>query len=216
MEQSDADEDYLETEGYNWHAWNDSGTLLELHFRLWGSTPAEWVEKVWAQALEAPELGTKARRPSWSDAFLLCAVHLWQLPPPHALVYFRELELIARRCGESVLEEVSASARRWGFSLQICLAALYTAHLWQNPAMRRLAGALQTDLRLPERFLLRSATARGIDAASIGQLYVARLLSGRETRLGWKAGFRRLWPHPAVRARREADDAGRVRSTREP
>ena len=214
--QRDIDEDYLQAEGYNWQAWNDSGTLLELHFRLWPSTPSKWVEGVWEQSLEAPELGSKARRPSWPDAFLLCAVHIWQLPPPHALLYFRELELIARRCGEPVLEQVGPSARRWGLSLQVCLAALYAAHLWQNPAMQHLAESLQADLHLPERVLLRAASARGIDAASLGQLYVARLLSGRETRHGWKVAFRRLWPHPAVRARPVADDPGRVRSTREP
>jgi hypothetical protein len=194
-------EDYLQSEGYNWQAWNPSGTLLELHFRLWPSAPGAWVDEVWERSLEVPARGPKARCPAWSDAFLLCAVHIWQLPPPHALLYFRELELIARKGGEAALDQVASSARRWGLSLQVCLAALYAAHLWRNPAMRDLGLALQSDLHLPERLLLRRALARGIDAASLGQLYVARLLSGRETRHGWKVAIRRLWPHPALSAR---------------
>jgi len=199
--EGDEYESYLQSEGYNWQAGNQSGTLLELHFRLWPSAPGAWVDEVWERSLEAPALGPMARCPAWSDAFLLCAVHIWQLPPPHALLYFRELELIARKGGEIVLDEAASAARRWGLSLQVCLAALYAADLWTNPAMRNLGVALQSDLHLPERLLLRHALARGIDAASLGQLYVARLFSGRETRHGWKVAFRRLWPHPALSAR---------------
>lgn len=208
LDHGDRYENYLESEGYNWQAGNTSGTLLELHFRLWPSTPGGWVDEIWEQSLEAPVLGSMARCPSWSDAFLICAVHLWQVPPPHALLYFRELELIARRAGAPVLEGVEASARRWGVSLQVCLAALYVARLWQNPDVQRLASALESDLRFPERVLFRAAVARGIDAASIGQLWVARLLSGRQTRHGWKVAFRRLRPHPANRARHAAVDPG--------
>lgn len=203
LETGDDYEDYLEREGYNWQAGSPSGTLLELHFRLWPSTPEAWVDEVWERSLEAPALGSGARCPAWSDAFLLCAVHLWQLPPPHALLYFRELELIGRKGGEIVLDEAASAARRWGLSLQVCLAALYAAHLWTNPAMRNVGLALQSDLHLPERLLLRRARSRGIDAASLGELYVARLLSGRETRHGWKVAVRQLIPHPALRARRQ-------------
>lgn len=199
--EGDEYEDFLENEGYNWQAGNPSGTLLELHFRLWPSAPGAWVDEVWERSLEAPALGRMARCPAWPDAFLLCAVHLWQLPPPHALLYFRELELLARKGGEAVLDEAASSARRWGLSLQVCLAGRYSARLWPNPAMQNLSRALHSDLRLPERLLYRFAVARGIDAASLGQLYVARLLSGRETRHGWKVALRRLWPHPALSAR---------------
>jgi len=209
-------EHFLQTEGYNWQARNDTGTLLELHYRLWGSTPPAWVDSVWDRSVVAPGRESMVRLPSWPDAFLICAVHLWNLPPPHTLLYFRELELIARRGGRPVLEEVGHSGRRWGFSLQVCLAATYAARLWQNPAMASLAESSQADLHLPERVLLRCAVARGIDAATLSELTVARLLSGRETRHGWKAGLRRIWPHPAVRVRHLADDPGSVRSTREP
>jgi hypothetical protein len=215
-ERGDEGEHFLATEGYNWQARNASGTLLELHYRLWGSTPAAFSESTWERSIEAPELGSKARRPSWPDAFLICAVHIWNLPPPHAFLYFRELELIARRGGGPALHDIGECARWWGFSLQVYLAALYSACLWKNPAMTHLADSLRADLRVPERLLSRVAVGRGIDAASLSQLYVARLLSGRETRHGWKAGFRRLWPHPAVRSRRMAESPDRVRSSREP
>ncbi len=209
-------EHFLASEAYNWEARNESGILLELHFRLWPSTPPNWAESLWENCVEAPELGSEARRPAWPDAFVIAAVHLWQLPPPHNLVYFRDLELIARRAGERALEEAGASARRWGVSLQVCLATLYTTHLWQNPAMRHLAESLRSDLHLPERLLYSRAVSRGIDTASIGELWLARLLSGRQTRHGWKVAFRRLRPHPANRARHAAVDPARVRSKREP
>ncbi len=195
---------FLASEAYNWEARNDSGILLELHFRLWPSTPPSWAESLWENCIDAPDLGSQARRPSWPDAFVLAAVHLWQLPPPHNLVYFRDLELIARRAGESALEEAGASARRWGVSLQVCLAALYTTHLWPNPAMKHLAESLRSDLYLPERLLYSRAVARGIDAASIGELWLARLLSGRKTRHGWRVVLRPLRPHSALRPRRAA------------
>ncbi len=209
-------ERYLEDEGYNWQARNASGTLLELHYRLWGSMPTGWVDSVWETSLDAPQLGSAARCPSWSDAYLICAVHLWNLPPPHALLYFRELELIVRRGGQTVLGEVGNSAPRWGFALHVCLAATYAFRLWQNPAMAALAESSRADLHFPERVLFRSAVGRGMDAASLSQLTVARLLSGRETRHGWKAGLRRIWPHPANRARRITETSDRVRSTSEP
>ena len=205
VEKGVAGEAFLRDEGYNWHAYDTFGTLLELHFRLWGSVPAAFSESVWERSATAPELGSRARRPSWPDAFLICAVHLWNLPPPHAFLYFRELELIVRRAGEAVLPEVAESARRWGLSLQLHLAALHAARLWESPGLARLAESLRSDLRLPERLLARSAVARGVDAASLSQLYAARLLAGREARMGWKAPFRRLWPHPAVRSRRLAE-----------
>lgn len=214
--QRPVDEEYLHAEGYNWQARNEAGSLLELHFRLWPSTPAAWVDAVWAGSSEAPEIGKLARLPSWADAFQLCAVHLWQLPPPHALLYFRELELIARRLEESDFAQVSESSRRWGLSLQVGLASTYVVRLWQNPAVQRLASVLQAALRPPEKLLLTASVARGIDVAPLGALYVARLLSGRETRHGWKVAFRRLRPHPALRPRPPAADPGRVRKTNEP
>jgi hypothetical protein len=195
---------FLASEAYNWEARNDSGILLELHFRLWPSTPPSWAESLWENCIDAPELGSQARRPSWPDAFVLAAVHLWQLPPPHNLVYFRDLELIARRAGEPALETAGASARHWGLSLQLCLAALYTTHLWKNPAMKNLAESLRSDLHLPERLLYSRAVSRGIDAASIGELWLARLLSGRKTRHGWQVVLRRLRPSSALRLRRAA------------
>jgi hypothetical protein len=199
----DAFEDYLWSEGYNWQATNRIGTLLEVHFRLWGAVPEKWIDDIWQRSIPAPEFGQAARRPAWPDAFLLCAVHLWiQGKPrgtPFLLLYFRELELIARQGGESVLQQVEASARRWGLSLQICLAAWNAARLWQNPAMKALAAAMQTDLRLPESMLLWVARKHGVDIITLEHIAAVRLLSGRNSRMGWKAAYRRVWPHPAYR-----------------
>ena len=199
----DVFEDYLWSEGNNWQAINRIGTVLELHFRLWGAVPEKWIDDIWQRSIPAPELGQAARRPAWSDAFLLCAVHLWiQGKPrgtPFLLLYFRELELIARQGGESVLQQVAASARQWGLSLQICLAAWNAARLWQNPAMQALAVAMQNDLRLPESLLLWVARKHGVDIITLEHIAAVRLLSGRNSRMGSKAAYRRVWPHPAYR-----------------
>jgi len=216
VDESDLGESFLRDQGYNWKATSASGTLLELHFRLWSSTLSGWVEDLWEHSVEAPELGTSARRLSWPDAFLVCAVHLCQDPPPHKLIYFRELELIARRCGETGLNEVERSARRWGLSLQVALSAHYAARLWGNTSIERLNERLRSVLRFPERILFRRAAERGVDEATLGQIWIARLLSGRRTRFGWKVVLRRIWPHPAIRARNRESVPREVRTTSEP
>lgn len=212
---ADAD-DFLDEQGYNWKARSAAGTLLELHFRLWSSTPPGWVEELWKHSVEAPELGPRARHLAWADTFLVCAVHLCQDPPPHKLIYFRELELIARRCGAEGLEEVEDSARRWGLSLQVALAAHHAARLWKNESVQRLAERLRDDLRLPERILFGHAAEHSVDTARIGQIWIARLLSARPTRLGWKVVLRRIWPHPAVRVWKKARVPSQVRTTSDP
>ncbi len=54
------------------------------------------------------------------------------------------------------------------------------------------------DIRLPERVALGRVRRRGIEAMTLELLYVARLLSRRPSRMGWKSIFRRVWPHAGI------------------
>lgn len=195
---SRAVEEFLAAEGYNWAASDAGGIRLELHYRLWGFVGQGLAEEVWSGASADPTLGRGARRLALAHAFVLGSTHAWVHAGARRLVYWWELRLLGERGGLDLAAAVCPCARRWGLDLPVGLGARYAAELWDDPACGRVAEDLLAGLRPPERLALRGAERRGMDWLTLHRMYLARLLSGRASRMGWRAAWRRVWAHPGT------------------
>lgn len=186
-------ESYLIDEGYAWPA-TRSGTLLEVHHRLWGLLPTATAPSLIEDSLPAPELGPTARRPSLAWAWVLAAVHGW-LSPHRDLLLWRDLERVSAASSHDLGEEIETLCRRFGLALPLTAACAVTARIFDDAFHDRLVPILAADLRPIER-LTRPSTAR--DRRSLGGMILARTLSARPARRGWRSIGRHFWPHPGV------------------
>jgi hypothetical protein len=185
-------ERYLREEGYAWAATDAAGLLLEVHVRLWGLVPAGLASALLAAALPDPALGSTGRRLPLAGAWLLAAVHAWLNPPPRPLLSWWDLERLAA-ADPGIVDEAVRLAEAWDLQLPAGLAAAQAAELWGSEPNREIADRLLARLYLPERL----AGRRG-EAASLKAIVLARLLSGRASRAGWRSLPRQVWAHPGV------------------
>ena len=191
-------ERYLREEGYAWALVDATGLLLEVHVRLWGLVPAGLAPALLAAAVPDPFLGPAGRRLPLAQAWLLAAVHAWLNPPPRPLLSWWDLERIAA-AEPAIADEVVRLAEEWDLQLPAGLAAAQAAELWGSEPNREIAR------RLRLRPLERLAARRG-EAASLRGIVLARLLSGRASRAGWKSLPRQVWAHPGVVEQETAAD----------
>jgi hypothetical protein len=189
---------FVEDEGYNWQATNDNGVPLELHFRLWGCAPEGLAAAVLERSQADGEAEPTGRRLQLADAYVLAAVHWWTVPPPRLLIHLWDLHRIAAAAGAGMVESVLAETRRWGLQLFVAPVAAAVADLWDDDANRAIAAGAGAGVRLAERLALRLIGRAGVDGAGLEIVSLARLFARRESRMGWKAAWRRVWPHPAV------------------
>ncbi|MEM9554809.1 MAG: nucleotidyltransferase family protein [Acidobacteriota bacterium] len=198
---------YLRDEGYAWQARAPTGSLVELHWRLWGSAPAALADHLVDASRPAPELGPTARQATTVHAWLIAAFHLWLDPPPRAVGRFLDLVQVADTTADddslgdaAFRERLIAETEALGLQLPACLAAGVAADLFETarPTHTAILDALGASLRGPERLLF--AAHQGIRAADLptGALAAARLTAGRGSRHGARAVGRRLWPHPGI------------------
>lgn len=185
-------ERYLRDEGYAWAAVDPAGLVLEVHVRLWGIVPAGLGAALLAAALPDPDLGPSARRLPLAHAWLLAAVHSWLNPPPRPLLFWWDLERLGAADPE-IAGAASALAETWDLQLPAGLAAARAAELWGSRPNRTIADRLLARLRLPERL----AARRG-ESVSLQEIVLARLLSRRASRAGWRSLPRQVWAHPGV------------------
>lgn len=190
-------DEFILEEAYNWQARDSWGVLLELHFRLWGIVPDGLVDDIWESAVAAPELGKTAFRMAPSLAFILSAVHFW-LSPHKLLLYLWELHRIILSTNAQTVEEIITSTRKHELHLPVVLTAACSGELFDNKYLQSIATRLQIDMKLPEKMVCKRAEKHGIHRISLHRLYLARLLSRRPNRMGWKSMYRRIWPHPAI------------------
>ena len=181
---------YLRDEGYAAALKAPGGQLVELHFRLWGSAPADLAASLLAAAQDDPELGPTARRVLPEHAYLLAAFHLFLDAPPRPAGAFRDLALLAEGGIDAAL--LVAEARRLGLDLPVALASAVAAELFGQAVCRQVATELRGGLRRAERRVPWDAEVSG------ARLGLARLFAGRPSRLGWRLVLRRGWPHPGV------------------
>lgn len=188
---------YLLEEGYAWQAVDPTGLLLEVHHRLWGMVPAGLAPALLAAAVPDPALGPTARRLPLAHAWLIAAVHVWLNPPPRPLLAAWDLERIAAAKPDLADDAVSLAVE-WGLQLPAALAAAYAAGLWPSDPNRRIAGRLMDTLRSAERLTARRALEGEIESTSLESIVLARLLSFRSSRAGWRSLPRRIWAHPGI------------------
>ncbi|MFL6201260.1 MAG: nucleotidyltransferase family protein [Thermoanaerobaculia bacterium] len=191
-------ERYLREEGYAWALVDATGLLLEVHVRLWGLVPSGLAPALLAAAVPDPSLGAAGRRLPLAHAWLLAAVHAWLNPPPRPLLSWWDLERIAA-AGPGIADQAVRLAEEWDLQLPAGLAAAQAAELWGSEPNREIAD------RLRLRPLERLAARRG-EAASLRGIVLARLLSGRASRAGWRALPRQVWAHPGVVEQETAAD----------
>jgi hypothetical protein len=185
-------ERYLRDEGYAWQAQDSAGLLLEVHVRLWGIVPAGLGAALLAAAVPDPTLGSSGRRLPLAHAWLVAAVHSWLNPPPRPLLSWWDLERIA--AAEPALADAAVRlAEAWDLQLPAGLAAAQVAQLWPSAPNRTIAERLLGGLRPLERLAARRGEAVGLKS-----IVLARLLSGRASRAGWRSLPRRVWSHPGI------------------
>jgi len=186
---------------YNWKASHPNGSLLELHYTLWGGVDSRLAEALLQSAEKAPELGPSALRSPAPDLYIIGAAHLWNSPRPRTLLYFLDLHLLALNSTENhptdlpkpdFAASVVQSTRDHDLQLFVGLSAAITQTLWPHPATAKIATTLFDDLRLPERVLLRLSKNKPSADLHLGAMTLARLLSRRKTRTGWNAAVRFL------------------------
>lgn len=185
-------ERYLRDEGYAWQAQDAAGLLLEVHVRLWGIVPAGMGAALLAAAVPDPGLGSSGRRLPLPHAWLVAAVHTWLNPPPRPLLAWWDLERIAATEPE-MAEEAARLAEAWDLQLPAGLAAAQVARFWPSAPNRTIADRLLGGLRPLERLAARRCEAVGLRA-----IVLARLLSGRASRAGWRSLPRQVWAHPGI------------------
>lgn len=187
-------EQLLEGERYALAVGQTTGLLVELHYRLWGWMPTGMLEAVLAASEPCPEWGATACRPSPEWAFLLAAVHAWQVVRPRPLAIWRDLERLAATITPPFSQRAVTLALEWGVQLPVALAAWQTATLWPCSPCAAIATALLPTLRPPEALVALRFARAGEAATPLGALVAARLLARRPSRLGWRSVSQVFWP----------------------
>lgn len=201
-------ERYRAEEGYAWPAVAPRRPLVEVHFRLWGFVPTSLAEAVVESAVADPAI--HGHRPTSADAYLLAALHLCLQATPRSILDVYDLERIASRVdGADLMPPLIDRMDTFGVALPVALAASAASTLFgdrQHDAFHHaIAEAAHERLRLAERRVLGKP---GLDAFSTADVVLARLLSRRPSRAGWRSAFRRIWAHPGVVAiETPSDDA---------
>jgi hypothetical protein len=189
-------ERYLLEEGYAWQAADRHRLPLELHYRLWGSVPAELAEAVMARSTPDPELGSTARRLSHVDAYIIAAVHSWLTNNPRPLLYWWELHRMAELASTEEVQEIIVRACQVGHPHFVGAAASVAGDLWLGGHSRAIADQTLGKLRVPERASLALLRRIGPESAPLAILVAANLLANRPSRARWRTIYRRLWAHP--------------------
>jgi hypothetical protein len=146
-------------------------------------------------AVPDPGLGPTAGRLPLTHAWLVAAVHVWLNPPPRPLLAAWDLERIA---APALVEDITRLAVDWDLQLPAALAAAYAAGLWDSDPHRRIVDRLLDTLRPAERLTARRALEGDIGSTPLGSIVLARLLSFRSSRAGWRSLVRRVWAHPGI------------------
>jgi len=190
--------DFVRDEGYNYQLVQPVGTLLELHFRLWGIVPEGLAADLFGASKPDASLGPTARRLPLAHAFVIAAVHHWNSDPPHPLLGLWDLRKIMQAAESDIIDEVIGFTARWGLHLPVAAAALVAATAWDDERCLEVAERLEPELRVSERLALSRLRRSNDGWISLGTVFGARLLARRPSRSGWRAPLRRLWPHPGI------------------
>jgi len=184
----------LEGERYVLTVGANSGVLVELHYRLWGWMPATMADALVEEAEPRPTWGATARRPTLAWAFLLAAVHAWQVVRPRPLAVWRDLHQIAIASQADLTDDVTRLATTWAVQLPVALAAWQAARVWPDPPCAHIARRLLAGLRGAEQLAAGRFARGGEGGTPLALLVLARLLARRPSRLGWRSVGQVFWP----------------------
>jgi hypothetical protein len=92
-----------------------------------------------------------------------------------------------------IADEAARLAEAWDLQLPAGLAAAQVAALWPSAPNRTIADRLLGGLRPLERLVARRGESVGLKS-----IVLARLLSGRASRAGWRSLPRQVWAHPGI------------------
>jgi len=192
------DPSFLRTEGYRWRAVDASAVPLDLYFRLWSCAPSGLAGALLTRAEADPKVGPTARRLRLADSWVLRAIEWWTMPAVRPLQHLWDLHRIAAAAGDRLANDVTTLVRRWGLHLFAAPLAEACGALWGLDAYRTVGEVAAAGMRRPERWALGVIERLGVEHAGLEMVSLARLLSERRSRLGPRALWRRVWPHPAV------------------
>ena len=87
---------------------------------------------------------------------------------------------------------------RWELELPVALSAFVADRLWPSRVHETVLDGLQPHLKRRESEILSRLAGVGPDGVPWSRIALARLLSGRPSRAGWRSVWRRLWAHPGA------------------
>lgn len=185
-------EDYQRREGYCWQAVRENQAVLELHYRLWGSVARGYGAAVVESAVSIDG----GRRPCLEDLVVIAASHAWRQEVPRRGSDFVDVALVLAREPafdySRLLHRTDLSGQ--ALPVALCLRALGGA--LPQAAKKFLEHELVPRLRGRERRFYRRTSGLDVDQIRWSKIRLSMLLAGRPARIGWKAVWRRVWPHP--------------------
>lgn len=190
-------EDYIRREGYCWQGARPGEAVLELHYRLWGSVTPEYELAI----LEA----AKASHPCPEDLVVIAASHAWRQSSPRRGADFLDVALVLSRESSLDLPKLLRRIDLSGQHLPVALCLRALGEALAPPAREWLDRRLVPRLRGAEVRLFRVTSQMDDDQISWTRIRLAMLLARRPSRIGWKAVWRRVWPHPAVIEQGQSD-----------
>ena len=189
-------EAYLQEEGSCWQAYRPGLAVVEVHFRLWGSVPESFTERILNMAI-SDETGTLLPAPVHS--LIIASAHRWRQERPRRATDLVDACLLLQHHGAAAFNEIVEETRAAGQQLPVCLTLTEASQALPEPWIKHLLKDLHQGLRRSELNLLQQFQRSGDgDTKSWSQVRLAMLLARRPSRAGWRSVLRRVWPHPGV------------------
>lgn len=196
-------ERYLREEGSCWQAHLRGHTILELHFRFWGSVPDSFASAVLDQAeRRADDLMV----PTKVHCLIIAAAHCWRQAIPRRAVDLLDVCLLLQQENPKALESLRPESEASGQLLPVCLAVAEAAQALEQDWAQQLLAQLEAGLRRSEVRVLTRLRQKGQDNTSWARIRLAMLRAGRPSRAGWRSLRRQVWPHPGVLEQRTSGD----------
>ncbi len=188
---------YLEDEGWVWRAQHENGLLLDLYFRFGPWAPDSMNRAFVASVVPDASLGPTGMRLDTAETYVITAVRLALSRSPRALKHWWDLQMIVANGDIRIAEQVHQRARENGLHVLVGFSAAVAAGLWGHESNRLICKLLKAPPRW-ESMALKLAIGFGPIRVPASVLLFARLMDGRQSRLGSKAVWRRFWRHPGI------------------
>jgi len=188
---------YLNDEGWVWRGRHENGLLLDLYSRFGSWAPDSMNRTFVASCVPDSSLGKTGMRLDIAETYVVTALRLALSRTPRLLVHWWDLQMIVDQGDHKTPENIHQKARENGLHVLVGFSAAVAAGLWGHESNRLIAKLIKVSPRW-ESMALKLATGFGPNKVPASVLLLARLIDGRQSRLGWKAVLRRFWRHPGI------------------